>query len=117
MLGNVKNAIHRTYHAIGHKHLPRYLAEFCWRFNRRFGLASLLPRLAVIATRTTPMPYRLAKRAEPLQLVIKFQKEPGAENFRIAKNRLAANPSHHAMAGSGTAVSEPAINCPLTLKG
>jgi hypothetical protein len=65
MLGNVKNAIHGTYHAIGHKHLPRYLAEFCWRFNRRFDLANLLPRLAVIATRTPPMPYRLVKLAEP----------------------------------------------------
>jgi transposase-like protein len=64
MLGNVKNAIHGTYHAIGHKHLPRYLAEFCWRFNRRFDLASLLPRLAVAATRTPPMPYRLVKLAE-----------------------------------------------------
>lgn len=64
MLGNVKNAIHGTYHAIGHKHLPRYLAEFCWRFNRRFDLANLLPRLAVIATRTPPMPYRLVKLAE-----------------------------------------------------
>jgi hypothetical protein len=64
MLGNVKNAIHGTYHAIGHKHLPRYLAEFCWRFNRRFDLADLLPRLAVIATRTPPMPYRLVKLAD-----------------------------------------------------
>lgn len=64
MLGNVKNAIHGTYHAIGHKHLPRYLAEFCWRFNRRFDLANLLPRLAVIATRTPPMPYRLVKLAK-----------------------------------------------------
>ena len=64
MLGNVKNAIHGTYHAIGHKHLPRYLAQFCWRFNRRFDLANLLPRLAVAATRTPPMPYRLVKLAE-----------------------------------------------------
>ena len=43
MLGNVKNAIQGTYHA--RKHLPRYLAEFCWRFNRRFDLANLLPRV------------------------------------------------------------------------
>lgn len=64
MLGNVKNAIHGTYHAIGHKRLPRYLAEFCWRFNRRFDLANLLPRLAVAATRTPPMPYPLIKLAE-----------------------------------------------------
>jgi hypothetical protein len=64
MLGNVKNAIHGTYHAIAHKHLPRYLAEFCWRFNRHFDLANLLPRLAVAATRTQPMPYPLIKLAE-----------------------------------------------------
>jgi hypothetical protein len=41
MLGNVKNA---------HKHLPRYLAEFCYRFNRRHDLASMLKRLAIAAT-------------------------------------------------------------------
>ncbi len=35
VLGNVKNALHGTYHAINDKHLPRYLAEFCYRFNRR----------------------------------------------------------------------------------
>jgi hypothetical protein len=65
MLGNVKNAIHGTYHAIGHKHLPRYLAEFCWRFNRRFDLPNLVPRLAVAAVQTPPMPYRFVKLAEP----------------------------------------------------
>ena len=48
----------------GTEHLPRYLAEFCWRFNRRFDLANLLARLAVVATQTTPMPYRLVKLAE-----------------------------------------------------
>lgn len=64
MLGNVKNAIHGTYHAIRPKHLPRYLAEFCYRFNRRFDLASMLKRLAIAASRTPPMPYRLVKLAE-----------------------------------------------------
>ncbi|MGH8703632.1 MAG: transposase [Burkholderiales bacterium] len=39
ILGNVKNAMHGTYHAIRGKHLPRYLAEFSWRFNHRFDLA------------------------------------------------------------------------------
>jgi ISXO2-like transposase domain len=29
LMGNVKNAITGTYHAINPKHLPRYLAEFC----------------------------------------------------------------------------------------
>lgn len=64
MLGNVKNAIHGTYHAIRPKHLPRYLAEFSYRFNRRFDLAGMLQRLARAATQTPPMPHRLVKLAE-----------------------------------------------------
>jgi transposase-like protein len=64
MLGNVKNAIRGTYHAIRPKHLPRYLAEFAYRFNRRYDLASMLARLATAAAQTPPMPYRLVKLAE-----------------------------------------------------
>lgn len=36
MIGNVKNAITGTYHAINPHHLPRYLAEFCYRFTGGF---------------------------------------------------------------------------------
>jgi len=64
MIGNVKNAITGTYHAIDHKHLPRYLAEFCYRFNRRFQLEDMLPRFAYVAIRTPPMPGRLLSMAE-----------------------------------------------------
>lgn len=64
MIGNVKNAIRGTYHAISKKHIPRYLAEFCYRFNRRFDLAKMVPRLAYVAMRTPPMPTRLLKLAE-----------------------------------------------------
>jgi transposase-like protein len=64
MLGNVKNALHGTYHAIRQKHLPRYLAEFSYRFNRRFDLASMIPRLVSAAAQTPPMPYRLVTLAE-----------------------------------------------------
>ncbi len=59
MIANVKTAIIGVYHAIQHKHLPRYLAEFCYRFNRRFQLDRLLPHLAFVALRTHPLPYRL----------------------------------------------------------
>ena len=55
MMGNVKNAIHGTYHAIRSKHLPRYLAEFSYRFNRRFDLAGMMHRLAVAAAQTPPI--------------------------------------------------------------
>jgi hypothetical protein len=64
MLGNVKNAMHGTYHAIRAKHLPRYLAEFSYRFNRRFNLAGMIGRLGRAATVTPPMPYRLVRLAE-----------------------------------------------------
>lgn len=64
MLGNVKNALYGTYHAINAKHLPRYLAEFSYRFNRRFRLEAMLPRLGYIAVRTPPIPIALLRMAE-----------------------------------------------------
>jgi len=64
MIGNVKNTLVGTYHSIDHKHLSRYLAKFCYRFNRRFELKDMLPRLGYVAARTPPMPMRLLKMAE-----------------------------------------------------
>ncbi len=64
IIGNVKRAINGTYHAINPKHLPRYLAEFCYRFNRRFNLNDMLPRFAYVAVRTPPILGRLLKLAE-----------------------------------------------------
>jgi transposase-like protein len=63
-LGNIKTAITGTYRSIAPKHVPRYLAEFEYRFNRRYDLAGMLPRLATAALQTPPMPYRLLKLAE-----------------------------------------------------
>ena len=64
VLGNVKNSLKGTYHAFNQKHIPRYLAEFQYRFNRRFDLPSMIPRLAYIALRTPAMPMRLLILAE-----------------------------------------------------
>ena len=64
ILGNVKNALHGTYHAISARHLPRYLAEFCYRFNRRFCLHAMVEQLAAVAITTSPIPQRLLKLAE-----------------------------------------------------
>lgn len=64
MLGNIKNSLHGTYHAFRGKHLPRYLAEFNYRFNRRFELNRLVDRLLYAAARTPPMPAKLIKLAE-----------------------------------------------------
>ena len=56
-LGNIKAAITGTYRAINSKHVPRYLAEFEYRFNRRYDLAAMIPRLTWAAVRTTPKDY------------------------------------------------------------
>ncbi len=63
-LGNIKAAIVGTYRAVDQKHVPRYLAEFEYRFNRRYDLGAMMPRLAWAGVRTTPMPYRLLKLAD-----------------------------------------------------
>jgi ribosomal protein L37AE/L43A len=63
-LGNIKAAITGTYRAINSKHVPRYLAEFEYRFNRRYDLAAMIPRLCWAGVRTAPMPYQLLKLAE-----------------------------------------------------
>lgn len=64
ILGNLKNAITGTYHSAGTKHVPRYLAEFQYRFNRRFDLKGMLKRLLYASVRTPPMPGRLLMMAE-----------------------------------------------------
>ena len=60
VLGNIKKSISGTYQAV-HKHCHRYLASFSYRFNRRFDLSTMLTRLAWVALRTEPMPFRLLK--------------------------------------------------------
>ena len=61
ILGNIKRSLHSPYLHLGSKHLPHYLAEFSYRFNRRFSLREMFPRLAFVALCTAPMPYRVAQ--------------------------------------------------------
>ena len=53
-LGNVKAAITGTYRRVSPEHAGRYLASFAWRFNRRFQLESLIPRLVHSAAQDRP---------------------------------------------------------------
>lgn len=64
ILGNLKGNLLAICRGVGAKHLPRYLAEFQWRFNRRFDLASILQRLLQASAATPPMPYALLVLAE-----------------------------------------------------
>ena len=59
MLGNLKTALSGTYHSFDHvKYGARYLAEFSYRFNRRFDLAAMVPRLLRAAAVTRPLPLK-----------------------------------------------------------
>lgn len=65
MLGNLKTALSGTYHAIDHaKYAHRYLAEFAYRFNRRFDLAAMVPRLLRAAVTTKPHPLSVLRLSE-----------------------------------------------------
>lgn len=64
VLGNVKSAITGTCRALRRRYVAHYLAAFEYRFNRRADLASMVPRLAYVALRTSPSPYRLMRSAE-----------------------------------------------------
>lgn len=64
IIGNIKNSLRGTSHAISEKHFHRYLAEFCYRFNRRFDLRQMIPRFGYVAVRTAPFPSRVLKMAE-----------------------------------------------------
>ena len=61
ILGNINNALRGTFPAIRPKYARRYLSEFEYRFNRRFDLPDIIPRLVYVALRTPPMPERLLK--------------------------------------------------------
>ena len=65
VLSNLKTALTGTYHAVKFaKYAHRYLAEFQYRFNRRFDLRSILGRLVVAAVQTLPQPRRIIRMAE-----------------------------------------------------
>ena len=65
VLSNLKTALCGTYHAFDFvKYAPRYLAEAQYRFNRRFDLHSILPRLVRAAAATLPCAAPLIRAAE-----------------------------------------------------
>jgi len=58
LIANVKGNIRGVYHGVSEKHLPRYLAEFCYRFNRRFWEDQMFNRMvaACLSTQTITFP-------------------------------------------------------------
>ena len=65
LLGNLKTALAGTYHAFNfRKYAHRYLAEYQYRFNRRFDLKAILPRLVRAAAATGPRTEAWLRTAE-----------------------------------------------------
>jgi ISXO2-like transposase domain/Transposase zinc-ribbon domain len=58
ILSNIKNAIGSTLKSIAPRYVFRYFAEFQYRFNRRYDLPAMLDRIACVATRLAPRPFR-----------------------------------------------------------
>jgi transposase-like protein len=67
VLSNVKTAISGTFHAIRRAYVPRYLAEFQWRFNRRADLKSMFGALLGAVVSMKPKPYAALRIAEACQ--------------------------------------------------
>ena len=57
-LGNIKSAITGTCRSCSPRHADRYLAAYEYRFNRRFQLDKMPGRLATVAVKMPPVPYR-----------------------------------------------------------
>ena len=49
MISNFKAFVSGTYHGVERKHIDLYLAEFCFRFNRRNFFENIYERLAIAA--------------------------------------------------------------------
>jgi hypothetical protein len=65
LLSNLKRALSGTYHAFKFaKYAHRYLAEFQYRFNRRYDLAAIFSRLLRAAALAPPVPARLLLSTE-----------------------------------------------------
>ena len=65
MLGNLKTSLAGAYHALDYgKYGSGYLAAFCYRFNRRVDLRSLVVKLMAYTALCCPHPLRVIRAAE-----------------------------------------------------
>lgn len=64
ILGNLKTSLQGVYHKLHRKYVPRFLALFQYRFNRRWDLKELAISLMSLASRSCPMPLHQLRLAE-----------------------------------------------------
>lgn len=63
IVGNLKTAMVGSMKHVAKRYVPRYFAEYQYRFNRRYDLPSLLDRLGAIASQAPPRPRSVLKIA------------------------------------------------------
>ena len=61
LFSNLKTWLAGTFHGVSHKYLPRYLAEFSYRLNRRGGSNKLFAWVIRRLTHRPPHPLKLLK--------------------------------------------------------
>jgi transposase-like protein len=57
LIANIKGNIRGVYHGVSNKHLDRYLAEFCYRFNRRYWEPQMFDRIITACVGTSTVSY------------------------------------------------------------
>lgn len=57
LVSNVKSALQGIHHGVALKHLHRYLAEYCYRFNRRYWEQQLFDRLLIACSLSMPVTF------------------------------------------------------------
>ena len=62
---NLKTWLRGTHHGVGAKHLPHYIDEFVFRFNRRRTPMAAFQTLLGLATQHAPTSYKMLYAAEP----------------------------------------------------
>ena len=58
VISNAKAVLRGTHRGVSEKHLQSYLAEICYRFNRRFWEKQLFDRLIKACVTTQTVTYR-----------------------------------------------------------
>jgi len=64
-ISNLKTWLLGTHHGVGRKHLPHYLNEFVFRFNRRHTPMAAFQTLLGLAGQHTPTTYKMLYDGEP----------------------------------------------------
>lgn len=62
---NLKTWLKGTHHGVSGKHLPHYVDEFVFRFNRRRAPMAAFQSLLGLSTRYAPTTHKMLYAAEP----------------------------------------------------